>query len=51
MKSVSLFCLRSPKVACLPLLVGLFIGIDLIFSGVSWIMLAIGIHTAFSSKT
>lgn len=26
MKSVSLFCLRSPKVACLLLLVGLFIG-------------------------
>jgi len=31
--------------------IGLFIGIDLIFSGISWIMLGIGIRTAFSSKT
>jgi uncharacterized membrane protein HdeD (DUF308 family) len=30
--------------------IGLFIGIELIFSGVSWIMLAIGVRTAFSSK-
>jgi uncharacterized membrane protein HdeD (DUF308 family) len=29
---------------------GLFIGIELIFNGMSWIMLAIGIRTAFSSK-
>jgi uncharacterized membrane protein HdeD (DUF308 family) len=31
--------------------IGLFIGIELIFSGMSWIMLAIGIRTTFSSKT
>ena len=32
-------------------IVGLFVGIDLIFSGLSWTMLAIGVRSTFASKT